>query len=274
MKRSIYFFLLLLLPALCHSQAIYKTLRIGDRSIVLEFPAKHIVEEQVWDSIIYMPDSLQFELMPHYIRTAYYNGKPIQAYSKQVYMEENGMVWQQVIKQKRKRDTKGVHYPYPLLVNDSAVDVATPYYRVDTVMQINPISLEEEMVVVKNNILRVAYDLGIISKQTIKRSITDKFGGQVNISGIYFNIIGDTYYGYAAYYNKAKRLRYVKQHPWDYPGEEDQYRNAETIESLCAKIDALPSGSKIIFGIEMIHSQPRYYYSNHASQLVTFTLTD
>ena len=274
MKLNWCILLFMLFPLCSFSQAVYKTLTIGNANIVLEFPAKHIVEEEVWDSIIYMPDSLPFELYPHYNRTDYYNGEPLQAYSKQVYKEENGMVWQQVIKQTKKRNTGRVPYPYPLLVNDSAVDVATPVYRIDSVMQINPKTMEEEMVVIKNNMLRVGYDLGSISKSTIRKSIENKFGGQVNVSGIYVYIVAENLDGYTAYYNKHKRISYAKHNLRWWPDEVEPYRNAETIKSLCAKIDTLPSGTQIIFGIEMINNQPRHYYSNHASELATFTLID
>lgn len=266
--------LVFLLPLFGAGQTAHKFLYVGKNTIAIELAPRFIVEEQVWDSVIYMPDSVYFELVPHYINKRGYTGEPIIKHNRQTYTEPNGMIWQQVIKQKKKR-YKERGYPYPVLVNDSGVQVPTPVIRTDSVMQINPETMEEEMVIMHVKSLRVSYDLGNVRKEELKQSIINKFGSALNVSGIYLNMIGDTYYGYTAYYDKVKRLKkFVPSSSYWQEEEEAYIRNAETIESLCIIIDQLPSGSRITLGFEIVAQGKQRYFSNRFDALAVIRLVD
>lgn len=64
-------------------------------------------------------------------------------------------------------------------VNDSETVVHTANPRVDTIMQINPITLEEQMYVEVDSSIPVKYDLGKIKKADFVTALQDQFGASL-----------------------------------------------------------------------------------------------
>lgn len=264
MKLSCYLLLFALLPLFCHSQTTYKTLRIGDKEIKIELTKGINVWESTYDSLVFKPKRVKFPFV---------NGKNginrhidprnLQPYKKELIVDDNGLVYQRITTQVKLYE----HEPYVKVntLNDSVAKVVLPFHRVDTVMQINPITLEEEMVVSVDSITRVKYDLGAISKSQFKTDIENKFGRELEVTGIQMLCISDSSYWQEYYYHKLLRVEAAKYYP-----TLETVLNAPNADGLYAKIDKLKTGDRVILYIEF--TVDKYSFLLH--DLAVLTIKD
>ncbi len=255
-----------LLPLFATSQTTYKYLHIGDKQIKIELVKGINVWETTYDSLIHQPKRVKFPFVNGQNGTnRHVDPRNLQPYKRELIIDDKGLVYQRITTQVKHYE----HEPYIKVnsVNDSVAKIVLPFHRVDTVMQINPITLEEQMVISVDSISRVKYDLGAISKSQLKADIGNKFGHELEVTGLQMLCITDSSYWQEYYYHKLQRLEATNYYP-----ASETVLNAPNAEGLYAKIDKLKNGDKIILHIEFKIDTPSQYYNLY--DLAVLTIKD
>lgn len=160
---------------------------------------------------------------------------------------EHDCIWTRLTNDviRKEDDGGGVRYQLTLL-NDSVNIFFRPRscWRVDSVIQINAITLEEEMVIAMDSESRVKFDLGNVSKAELIRSIQNKLGlGKSPLNLHLQNLV------LSIYNDKCDWL-------------EIDYRDTKSIEQAIQKIQGITIGSKIVLNrVDLENTNGRNFVS-------------
>jgi len=151
----------------------------------------------------------------------------VQHFNRQ-FFNDGGVIWTRLTNDKLITD-KPYYISEP--ISDSVIEVRRPvnFYMHDTVTQIDPVNMVEEVVIViDSSPLNIHYSLGKFSKTELKDAIRNQFG------------IG----GHCPYGIQALRLEFLNG---DGSWMEMAYDKPAEVEAALAAIDKLPVNTRVLF---------------------------
>lgn len=255
----LFFAVLFLHTAKVNAQVQQAQFEIGNKTIQFTIEEKLSVWRTVSDSVIKCKgDGVKnFLLEPH----TEYRVIPTTEF-KTLHREifnEHGCIWTRLTNDVIRKDDDGEGVRnYCGFLFDSVNIVLNPVggWRHDSVMQINPITLEEEMIVVIDSESRVKFNLGNIRRQEIVECVRNQFG--LRRSTLNFHI--------------QDLQLYILNEKFDWL--EIDYRQAESIELAEKKIRSIKSGSKIILENIRLENTNGRNFAGGLYDIAVMTLVD
>ncbi len=232
---------------------------IGNKTIQFTIEEKLAVWRTVSDSVIKCKDGgfKKFLLEP---RTEYMvvATSEFKSLHREVF-NEHGCIWTRLTNDilRQDEDGEGVRN-YCNFLYDSVNIIVNPVrgWRHDSIMQINPVTLEEEMIVVVDSESRVKFNLGNIRRQEIIDGVRNQFG--LRKSTLNFHI--------------QDLQLYILNEKFDWI--EINYRQPESIEIAEKKIGTVKSGSKIVLENVRLENTSGRNFSRSLYDIAVMTLVD
>ena len=257
--KPIFLSVLLFLSYIVNAQAQQAQFEIGNKTIQFTIEEKLSVWRTVNDSVIKCKGNefKPFGLVPH---TEYeiIPKSEFKILHREVF-NERGCVWTRITNDviRKEEDGEGVRQTFTFL-HDSVNVVYRPRscWRIDTVMQINPINLEEEIVIAIDSESRVKFNLGRVSKHELLDAIRNQFGlGKSNLN------------------LHLKDLQiWILTEPCDWIVID--YRNEKSVESAQKKIESIKSGSQIILEEIRLENTSGRNFETDLYEFAVMTLVD
>ena len=259
-NKRVHFFLVLVL--LVFSENIFAQkqkafFEIADKKIFFEFEEKVGVWRTISDSNINCvekgPSNSQLKI------STTYEHVPLSEFKTEYkeMFDEKGCVWTRTTNDVI-RDDEENNFTYLTLLNDSSSFIVRPpsCYRHDTIMQINPITKQEEMVEQIDSVTKTKFNLGSVSKSQLFDAISNQFnlyknGENIRVKYFWFFVVND-------------RCSFFEVNYLDY----------DNINSVKQKIANIPSGSRLVIErIKFEDTNERKFYG-WFYDLASFKLVD
>ncbi len=182
--------LILFIGTLCFSfvQAQNFKLEIGSKTINFLLDEKIDVERTVTDSIIRCKSSFvkKFPLGSSITRVAI-NPRELRTLYREIF-NDKGCIWTRITNDEIIKDT-WYGGTYPVFLYDSITTVKRPRecWRIDTVMQINPITMGEEQIVDIDSASIEKYSLGSVTRKELANSVLKQFGLTAQMPPLHIN---------------------------------------------------------------------------------------
>ncbi|MBP6730651.1 MAG: hypothetical protein KA149_01255 [Chitinophagales bacterium] len=223
--------LILFIGTLCFSfvQAQNFKLEIGSKTISFLLDEKIDVERTVTDSIIRCKSSFvkKFPLGSSITRVAI-NPAELKTLYREIF-NDKGCIWTRITNDEIIKDT-WYGGTYPVFLYDSITTVKRPRecWHIDTVMQINPITLGEDQIVDIDSTNFIKYNLSAISRVELARAISGQFGLTTQVPPMHIHYLA---------------LRVVDE---KCDGMYIDYRNQQSIQDAIHAFNDLKTGVQII----------------------------
>ncbi len=228
MKQAIAFSILLLTWHHLYAQKQKAFFEIADKKIFFEMEEKIGVERTVYDTIVSCAGTT-LKNYPLGTNTTYAAISPsdFKILHREVF-NENRCVWTRITNDVSRRENG--NYIEAHLLNDSMYTFKRPKpcFSHDTVMRINPITLEEVMVIKIDSLVTAKYHLGNISKMELSQAISSQLGLAKNGSNLRLKEVG-----FRVFNNENDKCDWFTI----------DYRKPPEIESAKQKIQDLTDGS-------------------------------
>ncbi len=265
----IFLTVLLFLSSIVNAQEQHAQFEIGSKTIPFSIQEKLSVWRTVSDTVIKCEGNKfkPFGLVPHteYMIIPKSEFKSLH----REFFNEHGCTWTRLTNDviRKEDDSEGMRKIFPdgegvrqtfTFLYDSVNVVVRPRscWRIDTVMQINAITLEEEQVVDIDSESRVKINLGRIAKQELADAIQNQFGlgkSSLNLHLKEFQI-------------------WILNEPCDWVNID--YRKAASLEAAKKKIKDIKTGSKIILEKIRLENTSGRNFEDDLYEFAVMTLVD